>query len=305
MNPQTKTSAKDFFLNLGVIVSVYMLVGNLLALLFTIINKAYPKVSGYNYFGSFSISWPVATLIIVFPVLVILTLILEKGYLVEPERRYLGIKRWLTYITLFISGVVLAVDLIMVLYYFIDGQEMTTGFILKVITVLVVFLGVFSYFLAEIREKLDSGKRKMWFIGGLIVVLASIVLGFSVLGSPRTQRLYKYDEQKVSELFSLSYRVESYYMSKGVLPSSMDDLKSYDSYSDSMYNDSQTGKPYEYIKTGDVSYSLCADFNKESRNQGAGDYYSYGYTNWDHNAGRDCLEKTVNPNSYQKPVLIR
>ncbi len=303
MNPQTKTSAKDFFLNLGVIVAVYVLVGNLLSLLFTVINKAYPKVSGYDYFGTFSISWPVATLIIVFPVLAILTMILEKGYLVEPERRQLAIKRWLTYITLFISGIVLAVDLIMVLYYFIDGQEITSGFILKVLAVLVVFLGVFFYFLAEIKEKLDSRKRKMWFVGVLIVVLLSIVLGFSVLGSPRTQRLYKYDEQKVSGLQELSYRVDTYYSSKGILPSSMVELKSYDSYMEMMVKDQQTGKEFEYVKTGDTTYSVCADFNKESNDAGAKTYYSN--TNWKHAAGRDCLKKTVNPNLYSKPIQVR
>src|SRR6185369_1949581 len=60
-----KASAKDFFLNLGAFIALYTLVGNLVSLLFNVINTAYPKVvSGYNYFGSSSISWPVATLVV-------------------------------------------------------------------------------------------------------------------------------------------------------------------------------------------------------------------------------------------------
>jgi len=68
METQTKTSgAKDFFINLGAIVALYTMVVSLVNLLFTIIDISYPKiVDGYNYMGSQSISWPVATLVIFF-----------------------------------------------------------------------------------------------------------------------------------------------------------------------------------------------------------------------------------------------
>jgi len=83
---QSKTTAKDFFINLGAIVALGFFVGNLISLLFTIINKAYPLTTGYDYYGSSSISFPVAALIIFFPVYLLLMWLLERGYAQEPEK---------------------------------------------------------------------------------------------------------------------------------------------------------------------------------------------------------------------------
>src|SRR5438128_2154359 len=111
MNPH-KASAKDFVINLGAIVALYTVSISLLDLLFTVINSAFPETTGNYYYGySASISWPVATLIIFFPVFVLLMWLMEKSYLAEPEKRNLGVKRWLTYITLFIAGLAMAIDL--------------------------------------------------------------------------------------------------------------------------------------------------------------------------------------------------
>src|SRR3989344_7649230 len=114
---QTKSSAKDFFINFGAIVALYVSVVSLINLLFTVINKSYPQVSGYNYFGSESISWPVATLLIFFPIFIFLMWLLEKDYRINPEKQNGGIHRWLTYVTLFLAGLTMAIDLITVLYY--------------------------------------------------------------------------------------------------------------------------------------------------------------------------------------------
>ncbi len=150
----SKTSAKDFFLNLGAIVALYTMVVALLNLLFRVINVAFPQtLNTYGYFGSQSISFPVATLIIVFPIFVLLMWLLEKGYVAEPEKRHLAVKRWLSYITLFVAGIILSGDLVTVLYYFIDGQELTGGFLVKVLSVFVVTLMVFMYYISDIKEK--------------------------------------------------------------------------------------------------------------------------------------------------------
>ena len=193
METQTKTSAKDFFINLGAIVALGVFVGNLISLLFTVINKAYPTTTSYSYsyYGSYSISWPVASLIIVFPIYILLMWLMEREYTKEPEKRYVGIRKWLTYITLFLAGFATTGDLITVLYYFIDGQEMTTGFIMKVLSVLVVALAVFFYYISDIMGKLNVMSRKVWTLVSLLIIAGVIVWGFSVLGSPRTQQLLK------------------------------------------------------------------------------------------------------------------
>src|SRR3989344_3778477 len=199
MDPnQIKTTAKDFFLNLGVIAVLYTVIFTLLNLLFTIIDAAYPPITNYYYGSTASISWPVSIIIIFFPILIVLMWIMEREFIAAPERKNLPIRKWLSYITLFIAGVTLAADLVTVLYYFIDGQALTLGFLLKVLSVLVVSFCVFLYYISDIRDRLTSGSRKIWRIIASLVVIGSIVWGFSVLGSPFTQRQMKYDMQKIN-----------------------------------------------------------------------------------------------------------
>src|SRR3989344_3324605 len=219
MEPQTKGGVKDFFINLGAIVALYTLVGSLVNLLFTVINAAYPQITnGFNYMGSTSISWPVATLIIFFQIFILLMWLLEKEYKIYPEKQSTGIHKWLTYITLFLAGVAIAVDLITVLYYFIDGQELTTGFLLKIFVLLIIAGGIFSYYLSDILGKLTSKLRMIYRIIAFVIVVGSIIWGFSVLGSPRTQRLLKYDEQKISDLQNINNEITNYYSTQGTLP---------------------------------------------------------------------------------------
>ncbi len=303
---ETKTTAKDFFINLGAIVALYTSVVSLLNLLFTIINTAYPQInSGYNLFGSSSISWPVATMIVFFPIFLLLMWLLEKDYRIFPEKQSSGIHRWLTYITLFIAGLAIAIDLITVLYYFLDGQELTTGFILKVVVLLVVSSGIFSYYLSDVLGKLTAKSRNIYRVISGVAVLGSIILGFAILGSPSTQRMYKYDGEKVNDLMNISYGVESFYRDKGVVPQSLAEIES-NTYFYGSTKDPQTQNPYKYEKTGKSTYNLCAEFNKASPEVNKPDMYAHpiGYKTWVHEAGQYCFEETINPNLYSKPAPL-
>lgn len=301
-NPSTgsgRATARDFFLNLGAIVALYTTVFNLINLLFTVINQAYPQITrGYYYGGSQSISFPVATLIIFFPIFVFLMWVLEKGFLVMPEKKNLAVHKWLTYITLFIAGIALAGDLVTVLYYFIDGQELTTGFLLKILVVFVVASGIFLYYISDIRARLNSSKQKIWAIVSGVVILASIVWGFAVLGSPWTQRLIKYDEQKVTDLQNINSQIASYWQTKATLPPALADLSGPNNYF-TVLVDQQTGKSYEYNKTGAKSYELCVEFNKDSSTSGTTYPVVYGGESfWKHPAGHYCFSQTVTTNVY-------
>src|SRR3989344_1806230 len=308
---ETKNNAKDFFINFGAIVALYAGVISLLSLLFTAINTAYPKINaGYSYFGSSSISWPVASLISFFPIFLFLMWLLEKEYKTNPEKQQSAVHRWLTYITLFLSGLTVAMDLITILYYFIDGQELTTGFVLKVLVLFVVASSIFVYFISDLRGKLTAKSRIFWRVFAGIIVIGSIIWGFSVLGSPRTQRLYKYDEQKIHDLQNVDNQISNYYREKGTLPNTVEEIANQSYYIPLSQVDPQTQKPYEYVKTSETTYNLCAQFNKASDDKNSKNFrtsymYDYPYNwsdSWTHPAGRYCFTKTINPNSYLKPL---
>ncbi len=297
-----KVSAKDLFVNLGAFVALYTVVFSLISLLFTVINKSYPQITNY-YNTSASISWPVSIIIIFFPILVLMYWLLEKEYIVEPDRQKFGVHKWLSYITLFIAGLGLAGDLVAVLYYFLNGEELTTGFLLKVLVVLVISFGVFMYFISDIRGKLNSKNRNIWRIIATAVVVGSIIWGFAVLGSPRTQRLYKYDEQKVSDLQNINSYIQSYYSQKGSLPTTLDEVASQNYMS--MPVDKQNSKPYEYHLVGQSAktYQLCAEFNTDSQMENGysiANYYDT-QTSWKHEIGHKCFNLSI-PVSMYAPV---
>ncbi|MEQ1500117.1 MAG: DUF5671 domain-containing protein [Parcubacteria group bacterium] len=302
MNPQSKSNARDFFLNLGATISLYTVVGSLISLLFTIINNAYPQiVNGYTSVVSSSISWPVAILVIFFPIFILLMWIIGNDYVSEPEKRNSSIHKWLTYATLLIAGLVIAGDLITVLYYFIDGQELTTGFLLKVLVLLVVAVGVFTYYISDIRDRLTPFSRNVWRVVALVAVVGSIVWGFAILGSPATQKLYKYDDQKVNDLVMINSAVENYYSTKNTLPKDFAEIETLNYGIRKI--DPQTQKQYTYTKTGNTTYEVCAEFNKSTDTRNGNNAVSYPYqdTTWTHPAGAYCFQQKINPSLFPNP----
>lgn len=307
----TKITAKDFFLNLGAVVSFYASVIALITLLFEVINFAYPKITNAYYYAFPSISFQVATLVVAFPLFIILSSYIQKSFASDASLRDIWIRKWLAFITLFLAGAIIAGDLITVIYMFLDGQELTLGFLLKVLVLFVISGGVFVYYLREVRNVIAKKERNFWRAGALVFTLVSIVLGFAVIGSPRAQREYRYDMQKVSHLQDIQWQVISYWQMKGVLPVELTDLN--DSLKPGIVpSDPQTGDAYSYIKVDGLNFKLCANFNRESRTGipvgGGIDIFSMsarpvgapGMENWDHVSGEHCFERAIDPLLYPR-----
>ncbi len=294
-----KSNAKDFFLQLGAVITLYWATGQVLSLLLTVINKAFPKVNEYSNFGySGSISFPVASLIVVFPLYVFLNYFIEKECLVNPEKRELSVRKWLTYITLFLSAGTLAGSLIYVIYLFLDGQDITTAFLLKALAWSVVSGMIFGYYIEDIRGKHTNQSRKVWTGVATLLVIGSILFGFMVIGSPRTQRLQRYDNQKVSDIQLIQNRISDHWSEKRVLPATLADLSNTYSYA-SVPRDSQTNTDYVYTIKSGTTYELCAVFNRDSDPNSNTNRYSYDNLNlWTYKKGNYCFEKTIDVNTY-------
>jgi hypothetical protein len=294
-------SLKHFTFLMSAFIALCVVVGNVLSLLFTIINTKFPATVNYyySYSDTSSFSMPMAILIVSLPLLILFRWLLAKEYMADPEARSSVLARGLNYLTLFLAGGTIVGDLITVLYYFIDGRDMSTAFILKVLVLLLVAGSVFVYFVSELRNKLTSQSRMIWRWVAIILVAGSIVLGFVVLGSPRSQRLYKYDEQRVTDLMDINNSVIAYFQTHSGLPGSLADLNSGNDYY-VVPKDPETGNQYEYILVGQSAkaYQVCAEFNKASKNTGS---YPYG-ENWTHPAGHHCFDRVIDINMYPKPV---
>lgn len=302
---QPRSHAKDVFLNLASMITLYSAAAALLNLLFTVISKAFPQVNAYyyGYYSTSSISFPVATLIIVFPLYLLFMWLIERDLAGSLEARGSGIRKWLIYITLFISGGLVVGDLVAVVYKFIDGQELTAGFLLKVLSILVVAGAVFLYYITDIRNKLSSSLRKVFAVVVSIFVIAAIVVGFMVIGSPRTQRLVKYDEVKLSNLRTIADEVRYYYERNNVLPATLAEVAQTNSYGGLVYTDTQFERPYTYIVVDAKTFQVCAEFNRDSQNLNTTKAYT-GFETWStYKAGEFCFTQTVSPNPlYPTPV---
>ncbi|OGC87856.1 hypothetical protein A3D70_01345 [Candidatus Adlerbacteria bacterium RIFCSPHIGHO2_02_FULL_54_18] len=100
--------------------------------------------------------------------------------------------------------------------------------------------------------------------------------------------------------------VYSYYQPKQTLPPSLEALA--DPISGFIVpRDPESGASYEYKKTGSLSFELCATFTKESRTAQKYEmtrpvaYLPEGKeisNNWEHNPGRVCFDRTIDPQLY-------
>lgn len=288
---KSKVSAKDFFINLGSIIALSVVVYNLIDLLFKVSEKAFRVSNSYGYVASSSISFPVATLIVFYPVYILLMFLIEKRYQQNPEKKNFSLRKWLEYITLLFLGSLIASDLVIFVYYFIDGQELSVLFLMKIFFALIIGLSSFSYYLYDTLGRLTMTLKKVWFGISLFIIVGSISWGFLILGSPLTQQFIKYDEQKISDLENLKGLVSSYWRINKHLPESLADIKNF-SKPTVIPEDKQTNESYEYRKTNEVQYELCAKFNKDSDRAMLSPYMYEGVA-WSHPAGRYCFMRAT------------
>lgn len=282
------SGAKDFFLHLGLIVSLYTSVIALVNLLFRIINIKFPQLDySYYYNVGSPVSMPVATLIVFSPLFLYFSHLVYRSYEQSAEKKELKVRKWLLYITLFIAGVVFAGDLVTVIYYFLDGRELTLGFLLKALTIFLVAGLVFMYYLKDIKEGVKKTSRKTWAIVATLVVIISIILGFVALGSPKTQQMIREDGQAVQTLQSIDSDVRYYVQNTDVLPTSLDDL--YQSVYAYGNPSTYTNEGLTYRVVDADTFELCATFNLPSQGISSSAYEDP----WFHSEGTSCFTRNV------------
>ncbi len=147
--------AREAFLYLLTFTSLYILVISLVLLFFEYLNRLFPdpaQESAY-YSETFSLStirWSLATVIVTSPLFFGLSLFQAREIRLKPERARSAIRRWLTYLTLFVAAVTALFNFITVVDYFLEG-ELSTRFVLKVVVLFAITGTVFVYYLLSLR----------------------------------------------------------------------------------------------------------------------------------------------------------
>jgi len=292
-------TAKHFVLQLGSLASLYVAVSFTLVLIFNLFNLRYPDpAEGYYAIESAqsSVRLGIAMLLVFLPTYLILTRVVNNTRRAANIGTYLNLTKWLIYLSLLVGGGVLLGNLVAVIMAFLEG-ELTTRFLLKAVSVLLVVGAAFSYYILDARGYwLTSSARSAQFgaaVAGLGIAI--VIMGFMNIETPVSVREGKLDDKQLADLQEIQWRIESYVALNGVAPKSLSQLDS------TPIPTAPDGRAdYEYTKT-DRGFSLCAEFALESHDSsGVSSPYDTKAVignawDWNHPAGRHCFERIVTP----------
>lgn len=302
-------------------ITLYGSVISFINLLFGYINYAFADTltDAYYYSNPYDtgISYWMSAFIIFGAATIILLRVIHTTIHHDPTRADIWVRRWALYFTLFVAGLTVLGDLIALLHAFLAGDDLTTRFLLKVAVVLLVASGAFMHFLADLKGYWAAQPKRANAITVAVSLLGilAIAAGFLIIGSPAQARHYRIDQQRVNDLQSLQSQVISFYQSKQVLPTTLMQLEDPILY----YNvpvDPETGASYEYTKTADLGFQVCATFsaptpgNAQAMNVPTmpARFGIKGQDNWQHVAGHVCFTRTIDPDFFppiNKPTSVQ
>ena len=327
------TSTVEVILNLFSFILLGTVAWALGDLYYQIINKYFPDLLnvgyGYSDVTTSTIHYAIATLIIAFPIYVLTVRMWFTRYREDEAKVESKLTKWLTYLVLLVTAITIVGDLIAALFYFLQG-EVTMRFFLKALTILIISGLIFGFYYLErkkIQYKNDIPQRTFHLFGWAVtaLILLAIIIGFFAGGSPATERKRGFDQQRASDLNSLTSCIGNYASEHKALPDSLEKLVQTSSYSYcANLKDPEMGTPYEYrivnpsTTVGQVlegTFELCANFSLDAAQENLqNNTYNYYPANgkWaKHTAGHSCNTEVVtfapvtyNQNPSVKPVPL-
>lgn len=293
-------SAKEAFLFLVLFSALYTMAFGLGSVLFNLINIYLRDSAETVRLLIPLLRYGMASVIVSFPIFLFMNRLIARDAQRNPGQRISPVRRWLTYLTLFVASASIVADLISLIVRFLSG-DLTLRFGLKVLVVAVLAGIVFIHYLRDLRQdevalsmEQPSGKSgRIAYALMIAAVLGILGFGFWTAGSPMKARLYAQDNQRISDLANICRRVQKYYQNKGVLPQSLSDC---DISPDTFINqktDRVTGNAYLYRVSHATQFEIGAVFDLPTPPDGPGTPVGYipgtgiaGPGFWDHGSGR-------------------
>jgi hypothetical protein len=286
----SKNSAKiTFFYLLSLFGLAFMAISSGM-ILFQVINKLIPDLIG-TYSGRYStdaLRFAISAVIVATPVYYWMTSLIQKSLKSGELDKESQLRKWMTYIIIFISSVVIIVSLIGVINNYLSG-DLTSKVALKLLITVLISGAVLSYYLYDIKRENFTEKKviKLYFICSLIFVLFSLVLGFMFGESPAEVRKIKEDNNTINDLNSIRYRTEEYVSNYGSLPENLENLNKVNNL---YLKEERDISEYEYKILNDTEYEICADFKTDNTDNND----LYYQREWLHKIGRECFKIKVN-----------
>ncbi len=288
---------RDAFFHLLTSVCLYSGFFAIVNLFFDLLNRLLPDQQLERWTpDAGGVRWFMATIIITAPLYFLLMRALNRDIRHNPEKAGSPIRRWLTYLTLFLASMTMVGNLITLVFYTLDG-DLTVRFLCKVGVLFVLSGLVFLYYFSSLRRPVADRSLNMSFRSvGIVIVLLAVVSGFVVTGSPAARRAERLDEQRLMDVQSIVSTVDNIaYDGKWdtprsqlplvPLPATLDEVAKLGSIDTISTRDPETGMLYEYRVTGTSTFEVCTTFTYERAE-------TFG-EEWNHPAGHHCFVRNV------------
>jgi len=149
--------------------------------------------------------------------------------------------------------------------------------------------------------------RKYYYSFSIIsfLVIAAILYGFKLAGSPFNQKMLSQDSSRLSNMSIIKSSIDQYYQENKMLPKTLEDLVP--KFSAKLPIDPGTQKPFDYKLVTASSYSLCATFALDTKDPKSTYYQNDSYLSYDdtsnkHSKGYDCLDYKI-PSYLSNPYI--
>jgi hypothetical protein len=289
-------SAREAFFYLVLFATLYLTAFNLGLVLFATVDRWLPDAVRNEYAARSALEGirnGIAALVIAFPIFLFVSGLIGRAMAREPEKRGSKVRKWLTYITLFVAALVLIGDLTFLVQRLLSG-ELPARVLCKTVFVFGIAGTVFGHYLAELRaeerEGAAAGRGSPWLARVVVVAItATIVLGLFAAGSPRQARLRSLDSRRVANLKSIWRQLGLERTAGRALPGSLEELASRPTAPAlETFRDPETQQFYGYRVVDSLTVELCATFATED-SLASPDGESGSSLFWKHPRGRRCF----------------
>lgn len=274
-------SARDAFLYLLAFATLAIWTVALVWLANALTDWALPSaLETFDRSGGFrqNVAGQLASLIVAFPIFMAVSAAIVRQTRSRPESSESGVRKWLTYIALVITAVIMLGDAMWFLTQFLLG-ELTLRFAIKAFTVFAVAGGVLWYYLGSVSTDPRPRARDAYFgWAASAVVVVGLIFGFSGIGTPPHNRSVATDEQRIGDLESLANQINAAYTAAhNQLPRTLDAIPM---NGRTALSDPVSHALYTYRPVSAKTYRLCATFDTVG-----GGRNSF----WEHPSGSYCF----------------
>jgi len=285
-------SPREAYLHLLLFVSLYLVAYHTGAILFVWFDRMWPDPAFRDVAdaGRDAVRFSLASLLVAFPVYLFTARVIGLSITRDPEKRNSGVRRWLTYLTLFVAACVLIGDLIGALLGLLRGA-LTQRFASKAAVVALIASWLFSHYLGRLQRDEDDVSHPAppsWLArsAGLAVALV-LALGLWFSGTPAQVRRQALDRRRIEDLQGLSDAVILFHTSNHRYPATLDEMHQWNpSRGPVRTQDPVSGRHYELQIADSTTFSLCATFDAPDS---IGPFGAIADPFWRHEAGRACF----------------